>query len=108
MDRLGRDASAAQVLVDKVEQHGGHIVLAALVPVAVYGQPVAQVPHLLPCKPFPFLSKGATLRRARPLIKAGPWVGRIKHTFREKAQAQSLRVSIDQEHAQAMIKGRPR
>ena len=42
-------ASLGKVLVNQVEEHGGHIVLAALVPVAVHCQPVAQVPGLLPC-----------------------------------------------------------
>ena len=50
LNGLRGDASACQVLVHKVQQHGGHIVLAALVPVAVDGQPVAQVPHFLTCK----------------------------------------------------------
>ena len=49
LHRLGPDASLGQVLVHQVQQHGGHIVLAALVPVAVHGQPVAQIPRLLPC-----------------------------------------------------------
>ncbi len=41
LHRLCLDASLGKVLVHQVEQHGGHIVLAALVPVAVHRQPVA-------------------------------------------------------------------
>ena len=44
-------AGAGKVLVHQVQQHGRHIVLAALVPVAVDRQPVAQIPRLLPCAP---------------------------------------------------------
>ena len=44
-------ASPGKVLVHQVQQHGRHIVLAALVPVAVHRQPVAQIPRLLPCAP---------------------------------------------------------
>ncbi len=57
LDRRRGNAGAAQVLVHEIQQHGGHVVLAALVPVAVDGQPVAQVPHLLPCKALHILRK---------------------------------------------------
>jgi len=47
---LGRDAGGAAVIVYQVQQHGHHVLQAPLVPVAVDGQPVPQIPCLLACQ----------------------------------------------------------
>ena len=92
LDRLRGDASAAKVLVNEVEQHGGHVILAALVPVAVDGQPVAQVPHLLPCKPSHFSARGAT-SHATSMSRShdeNSHVGRVNNVLSSSAAAGTI------------------
>ena len=47
LDGFRRLACGNEVLVNQVQEHGGHILLPSLVPVAVDRQPVAEVLRLL-------------------------------------------------------------